>query len=67
MDAMGRAILARLGYQATAPGDAVPFTAAQAEALERARDALARGDSAAAKERLESLSGPTYILRGGSP
>jgi hypothetical protein len=35
----------------------VPFTAAQAGALERARDALATGDSAAAKERLESLAG----------
>ena len=57
MEALGETILARLGYRPTAYGDAVPFTAAQAGALERARDALARGDAAVAKERLESLAG----------
>ena len=48
-------ILARLGWRPPAPGEAVPFTAAQAEALERARDALARGNSASAKNGLASL------------
>ena len=58
MEALGETILARLGYRPpAAAGDAVPFTAAQAAAIERARDALATGDSAAAKERLESLAG----------
>ncbi|MCX5649428.1 MAG: 50S ribosome-binding GTPase, partial [Planctomycetota bacterium] len=58
MDALGRAILARLGWRPpAAAGEAVPFTAAQAAVIERARDALATGDSAAAKERLESLAG----------
>ena len=57
IEALAESVLARLGYQATAPGEAVPFTAAQAAAIERARDALATGDSAAAKERLESLAG----------
>jgi tRNA modification GTPase len=56
--ALGRAILARLGWRPpAAAGEAVPFTAAQAAAIERARDALARGDSEAAKESLESLAG----------
>ena len=58
MDALGLAILARLGWRPpAAAGEAVPFTAAQAAAIERARDALATGDSEAAKERLESLAG----------
>ncbi|MGB2802661.1 MAG: GTPase, partial [Phycisphaerae bacterium] len=49
-------ILARLGWRPpAAAGEAVPFTAAQAEALERARDALARGNSASAKNGLASL------------
>ena len=66
MDALGRAILARLGYQATASGDAVPFTPAQAAALQRVRDALATGDSEAARERLESLAGGATSA-GGCP
>ncbi|HUX17189.1 MAG TPA: GTPase [Phycisphaerae bacterium] len=58
IEALVGSVLARLGWRPpAAAGDAVPFTAAQAGALERARDALARGDSAAAKERLESLAG----------
>ena len=58
MDALGRAILARLGWRPpAAAGEAVPFTAAQAEALQRARDALARGAPASAKDRLASLVG----------
>jgi len=62
MDALGQAILARLGWRPpAAAGDAVPFTAVQAAALERARDALATGDSAAAKERLESLAGGATV------
>jgi tRNA modification GTPase len=57
VDALGRAILARLGWRPTASGEAVPFTAAQAGALQRAGDALAKGNLAAAKESLESLAG----------
>jgi tRNA modification GTPase len=57
IEALTESVLARLGYRPPAPGDAVPFTAAQAEAIERARDALATGDSEVAKERLESLAG----------
>jgi len=58
MDALGRAILARLGWRPpAASGEAVPFTPVQAAALQAARDALATGDSATAKERLESLAG----------
>jgi len=58
IEALAESVLARLGWRPpAAAGEAVPFTAAQAAAIERARDALATGDSAAAKERLESLAG----------
>lgn len=58
IEALAESVLARLGWRPpAAAGEAVPFTAAQAGALERARDALATGDSVAAKERLESLAG----------
>ena len=55
MDALGRAILARLGWQTPPAGDAVPFTPAQAAALESACAALARGDAAEARKNLELL------------
>jgi len=56
--ALAESVLARLGWRPpAAAGEAVPFTATQATAIERARDALARGESAAAKERLASLVG----------
>ncbi len=55
MDALGHAILARLGWEEPQPGAAVPFTPAQAAALESACEALARGDAALARKNLESL------------
>jgi len=53
--ALVSAILERLGYRPTAPGDAVPFTAAQAEALQSARSALADGRPDDARRALGSL------------
>jgi tRNA modification GTPase len=44
VDALGRLILARLGWKQPQPGSAVPFTPAQAAALDAARAALARSD-----------------------
>ena len=44
MDALVRAILVRLGWEPPAPGEAVPFTSAQAAALDAARAAIVRSD-----------------------
>jgi tRNA modification GTPase len=53
--ALTSAILNRLGYRPTAPGDAVPLTAAQAEALQSARRALADGRTDEARRVLAPL------------
>jgi len=45
-------LLARLGYQPPAPGEAVPFTAEQASLLEEARQLLAAGKPDAARRVL---------------
>ena len=57
MEALGESVLARLGWRPPAPGDAVPFTAAQAAAIERARDALAEGCLERAWRLLDALLG----------
>jgi len=49
------AILAQLGYGATDPGEAVPFTLEQAEALARAQQLAAEAKIGAAREALASL------------
>ena len=54
--ALTAAILDRLGYRPPAPGDAVPFTAAQAEALQSARSALGAGNAEEACRCLESIA-----------
>jgi len=48
-------LLARLGWQAPGPGEAVPFTTEQAAALEAAHGALAAGRTDAAQRGLQSL------------
>ena len=55
LDALTRAVLDRLGYRAPAPGDAVPFTPEQAAALENARNLLAAGRAAEARQTLARL------------
>jgi len=52
VEALGRAILVRLGWCAAAPGAAVPFTASQAAALEAARRAVAAGRADEARAAL---------------
>ena len=52
--ALVAAILEKLDHRAAAPGEAVPFAAAQAEALEAAR-AAASGDPVRARQRLLAL------------
>jgi hypothetical protein len=53
--ALAAAVLERVGYRPTAAGDAVPFTAAQADALRSARDALAAGRTDDARRTLRSI------------
>jgi tRNA modification GTPase len=48
-------LLARLGWQAPGPGEAVPFTAEQAAAIESAREALADGRAEEARATLAAL------------
>ncbi len=55
VEALGRAILERLGYRAAAPGEAVPFTGAQAEALARAKQSMEQGRLDAARQALAPL------------
>jgi len=55
VEALAAAILARLGYAPTAPGEAVPFTAEQAKALEAAKQALASGRAADAARAVAAL------------
>jgi len=50
VEELSAAILARLGYAPAAPGEAVPFTAEQAKALEAAKKALAAGRAADAAQ-----------------
>ena len=57
VDGLRAALLGRLGYRAAAPGEAVPFTAGQAEALGQARDVLAGGNAGEARRRLRELLG----------
>jgi tRNA modification GTPase len=51
------AVLARLGWQVPAQSEAVPFAPAQAEALQQARELLARGRPAEARTILVSVLG----------
>jgi tRNA modification GTPase len=53
--ALAAAVLERVGYRPTAAGDAVPFTAAQAEALRTARSALAAARTDDARRTLASI------------
>jgi hypothetical protein len=55
VEALGRAVLERLGYRAAAPGEAVPFTGAQAEALARAKQSVEQGRLDAARQALAPL------------
>jgi small GTP-binding protein len=48
-------LLARLGWRAPGPGEAVPFTAEQAAAIESAREALAAGRAEEARATLAAL------------
>jgi len=57
LETLGQEVLGRLGFQAPAPGRAVPFTDDHAEALAAAHEALASGDAEAARRRLEGLLG----------
>jgi hypothetical protein len=53
--ALVASLLAHLGYRPTAPGDAVPFTADHAAALERANRAVADGCIDEARRALDTL------------
>ena len=55
VEALGRAVLNRLGYRAAAPGEAVPFTGEQAEALARAKQSMEQGRLDAARQALAPL------------
>jgi len=55
LDDLRREVLARLDYRAPPPGEAVPLTREQAEALRSAARLLADGRSKAAAERLADL------------
>jgi tRNA modification GTPase len=55
VEALGRAVLERLGHRAAAPGEAVPFTGAQAEALARAKQPVEQGRLDAARQALAPL------------
>ena len=55
--ALTAAILARLGYQSVAAGDAVPFTAEQAQILADVRQLARTGKADAARRALEGLAG----------
>jgi tRNA modification GTPase len=53
--ALVAAVLARLGWHAPSPGEAVPFTPEQAAALRQARDFLAAGRAADARTCLAAV------------
>ncbi|HUU90025.1 MAG TPA: GTPase [Phycisphaerae bacterium] len=55
IEGLTEAVLAQLGYGATDPGEAVPFTGDQAEALARAQQLVAEAKIDAAREALASL------------
>jgi len=55
MPGLVAAVLEKLIWRAPAPGEAVPFTADQAEALQAARDALAAGRTDEAAQRLSEI------------
>jgi len=55
--ALTATILARLGYQSVAAGDAVPFTAEQAKILADVRQLARAGKADAARRALEGLAG----------
>jgi len=57
VEELSAAILARLGYAPTEPGEAVPFTVEQASALEAARQALAADRAADAAHAVKALLG----------
>jgi len=56
IEGLSEAILARLDYRAAEPGQAVPFTREQAEAMERGRQFLEDGRLDDARQALAPLT-----------